>query len=315
MKSVSLCMGRLLWRALCSGMTDAAVASCGIPAQYAWRAGFLGVFSGQWQHAQPRQHNYLGRRFSSRARFPLGLRREGFSVTLEALTTFTTLTTLVFLSLVVSWVHRALHPGIKPTITFHKGQRSGKKTEASASARRARGVKWFRASDWLDQSESGFPRVAGSPAVLQTGHYEIRNKAYDGQLVAFYRNELIVVLNNATIPKSADQGKVSIRVPVHSTVSNSFAVEDHGSRSEQKYSISNVGLGVALFPNDDNFLVAGKEDILFSVKYAGDKVFVISNADEEDQFWTLYSFCEAEVHLDPALDDDQQRWEFTRLDD
>ncbi|KAJ7653707.1 hypothetical protein DFH06DRAFT_1133839 [Mycena polygramma] len=150
----------------------------------------------------------------------------------------------------------------------------------------------------VSAAASQAPIAAGSHAVLQAGYYEIRNKAYDGQLVAFYRNELIVVLNNATIPKSPDQGKWTIT-----------------EVAPNKYSISNVGLGVGLFPNDDNFLVAGKEDILFSVKYTGDKAFVISNADEEDQFWTLYSFCEAEVHLDPALDDDQQRWEFTRLDD
>ncbi|KAJ6492713.1 hypothetical protein C8R47DRAFT_420390 [Mycena vitilis] len=84
----------------------------------------------------------------------------------------------------------------------------------------------------VSAAASQAPIVAGSPAVLQTGHYEIRNKAYDGQLAAFYRNDLIVVLNNATIPKSPDQGKWKI-TEVTPTM----------------YSISNVGLGVGLFPN------------------------------------------------------------------
>ncbi|KAJ6554284.1 hypothetical protein B0H19DRAFT_1071701 [Mycena capillaripes] len=140
--------------------------------------------------------------------------------------------------------------------------------------------------------ESQLP-MAGSQSAIQTGFYEIHNKAYDGQLAAFYRNELIVVLNNATMPKSPDLGKWKVM-----------------EVAPELYSISNVGLGRGLLPNDDNFLVAGKSDILFAITDAGNKSFTISNPEEEDQFWTLYSFCEAEVHLDPEMDMDEQRWTF-----
>src|ERR1700761_3661849 len=44
---------------------------------------------------------------------------------------------------------------------------------------------------------------------LHSGFYEIHNKALDGQLVGFYQDEPIVVLNNATVPKVAPLGKVS----------------------------------------------------------------------------------------------------------
>ncbi|KAF8218330.1 hypothetical protein K438DRAFT_2007140 [Mycena galopus ATCC 62051] len=132
-----------------------------------------------------------------------------------------------------------------------------------------------------------------SQSTIQTGFYEIHNKAYDGQLAAFYRDELIEVLNNATTPKSPNSGKWKVK-----------------EVAPELYSIANVGLGAGLYPNDDNFLVAGNSEILFSITYAGNKTFTISNPEEEDQFWTLYSWCQAEVHLDPVLDTDEQRWEF-----
>ncbi|KAJ7367209.1 hypothetical protein DFH08DRAFT_1072539 [Mycena albidolilacea] len=130
-------------------------------------------------------------------------------------------------------------------------------------------------------------------STIQTGFYEIHNKAYDGQLAAFYRDELIVILNNATVPKSPIHGKWKVK-----------------EVTPDLYSITNVGLGLGLHPNDDNFLVAGKSSILYSITETGNKSFTISNPEEEDQFWTLYSYCEAEVHLDPVLDADEQRWEF-----
>ncbi|KAJ7909811.1 hypothetical protein B0H13DRAFT_2329954 [Mycena leptocephala] len=136
------------------------------------------------------------------------------------------------------------------------------------------------------------PLDAGPPCAMQSGFYEIHNKAYDGQLVAFYRDELIVVLNNATAPKSADLGKWKVQ-----------------QVSPMLYSIINVGLGVGLYSNDDDFITAGKTDGLFSIQDAGNQAFMI-RPEEDDRFWTLYSFCEAEVHLDPELDDEGQHWEF-----
>ncbi|KAJ6567972.1 hypothetical protein DFH09DRAFT_1155548 [Mycena vulgaris] len=132
-------------------------------------------------------------------------------------------------------------------------------------------------------------------AAVKSGFYEIHNKAYDGQLVAFYRDELIVVLNNATEPKVADLGKWKVK-----------------EVAPAMYSITNVGLGVGLFPRDD-FIVAGKSEVLFSIASAGNKLFTISDPEvesEDHRVWTLYSFCEAEVHLDPVSGDQEQLWEF-----
>ncbi|KAJ6495209.1 hypothetical protein C8R45DRAFT_1133501 [Mycena sanguinolenta] len=129
-----------------------------------------------------------------------------------------------------------------------------------------------------------------SDSALQTGFYEIHNKAYDGQLAAFYRDELILVLNNATAPKSPNFGKWKVKEVV-----------------PDLYSITNVGLGLGLLPDKNNFLVAGRSEILYSITDAGDDTFTIFNPEEDDQYWTQYSYCEAEVHLDPAMDADEQR--------
>ncbi|KAF7334405.1 hypothetical protein MVEN_02269700 [Mycena venus] len=137
---------------------------------------------------------------------------------------------------------------------------------------------------------------------LQSGFYEIHNKAYDGQLAAFHRDELIVVLNNATVPKKPNFGKWKVK-----------------EVAPELYSISNVGLGLGLSFNADNFITAETSDVLFNIKDAGNKTFEISlnpeglEEDEDQLFWTQYSFCEAEVHLDPAFDGEEQmlqRWEF-----
>ncbi|KAJ7486965.1 hypothetical protein FB451DRAFT_775417 [Mycena latifolia] len=135
---------------------------------------------------------------------------------------------------------------------------------------------------------------------LVTGFYGIYNKAYNGQLVAFSEGELIEVLNNATIPKNPDLGKWKVKIV---------------DRSTNSYSISNIGLGASLSFNEDEFIVAGKDEVLFSIETVGDKSYAIGNPDEENTYWTLYSYCQAEVHLDPASGDDGQMWEFRRWEE
>ncbi|KAJ7195954.1 hypothetical protein GGX14DRAFT_403688 [Mycena pura] len=70
----------------------------------------------------------------------------------------------------------------------------------------------------------------------------------------------------------------------------------------------------------DNFITAGKSDILFTIEDVGNETFVIGldpeqlGEGEDKYFWTQYSFCETEVHLDPAFDGEEQllqQWEFT----
>ncbi|KAJ7664763.1 hypothetical protein B0H17DRAFT_1143612 [Mycena rosella] len=94
----------------------------------------------------------------------------------------------------------------------------------------------------------------GQGAYLTSGFYAIHNKAYDGQLAAFHKDETLLVLHNETAPKIPILGKLVQR------------------RSR-----------AGVFPNEDDFIVTGNSDILFNVEDAGDNSFVISQTSEDEE--------------------------------